>query len=68
VAAFSPRARPNGGVSVPLHWDELDPRSDLRARFDVRTVVERLKEDDPWSGYWTARQSITARMKKALGM
>jgi bifunctional non-homologous end joining protein LigD len=68
VAAFSPRARPNGGVSVPLHWDELDPGTDLRARFDVRTVVERLKADDPWAGYWTARQSIAARMKKALGM
>jgi bifunctional non-homologous end joining protein LigD len=68
VAAFSPRARPNGGVSVPLHWDELDPRTDLRARFDVRTVVERLEQDDPWAGYRTTRQSITAAMKKALGI
>jgi bifunctional non-homologous end joining protein LigD len=65
VAAFSPRARPNAGVSVPLAWDELDAKTDLRARFNVRNVVERLKED-PWADYWTARQSITPKMVKAL--
>jgi bifunctional non-homologous end joining protein LigD len=67
VAAFSPRARPNGGVSVPLYWEELDEEHDLRARFDVRNVVERLK-DDPWADYWSTRQSISARTKKSLGM
>jgi bifunctional non-homologous end joining protein LigD len=66
VAAYSPRARPNAGVSVPLHWDELDAKADLRARFDVRTVLERLRED-PWADYWRTRQSITARMRKMLG-
>jgi bifunctional non-homologous end joining protein LigD len=66
VAAFSPRARPNGGVSVPLHWDELEPGTDLRARFDVRNVVQRAKQKDPWAAYWTTRQSITAKMRKAL--
>src|SRR5688572_14231840 len=65
VAAFSPRARPNAGVSVPLFWDELDARTDLRARFDVRNAAERLKED-PWAGYWKTRQSITPKMRKAL--
>jgi bifunctional non-homologous end joining protein LigD len=61
VAAYSPRARSNAGVSVPLHWDELDPKDDLRARFDVRNVLERLRDADPWADYWTTRQSITAR-------
>jgi bifunctional non-homologous end joining protein LigD len=67
VAAFSPRARPQAGVSVPLFWDELDAKTDLRARFSVRNAAERLR-DDPWADYWTTRQSITAGMKKALGM
>jgi len=65
VAAFSPRARPGAGVSVPLAWDELDAKSDLRARFNVRNVGERLKED-PWADYWRVRQSITPKMMKAL--
>jgi bifunctional non-homologous end joining protein LigD len=68
VAAFSPRARPNAGVSIPLHWDELDARDDLRTRFDVRSAVERARQPDPWAEYWTTQQSITAKMKKALGL
>lgn len=70
VAAYSPRARPGAGVSVPLFWDELDPQTDLRARFTVRNVVERLGKlkEDPWAAYWKTRQRITAKMRKALGM
>ena len=69
VAAFSPRARPDAGVSVPLAWDELDPREDIRARFTLLNVRERLTglKKDPWADYWKLRQSITAKMKKALG-
>ncbi|MGH8741576.1 MAG: DNA ligase D, partial [Burkholderiales bacterium] len=65
IAAFSPRARPNAGVSLPLAWEELDAKTDLRARFDVRSVLERLRED-PWADYWTTRQSISAKIKKAI--
>jgi bifunctional non-homologous end joining protein LigD len=68
VAAWSPRARPNAGISVPLHWDELDSTDDIRKRFDVRNAVARAREPDPWAGYWTLQQSITDKMKTALGM
>jgi bifunctional non-homologous end joining protein LigD len=70
VAAFSPRARPNAGISVPLAWDELDPKDDVRARFDLLNVRERLAKlkQDPWADYWTTRQSITQKMKQSLGL
>jgi bifunctional non-homologous end joining protein LigD len=68
VAAFSPRARPDAGVSVPLHWDELDPKDDVRARFDVRSAVQRARDQDPWADYGRTRQSVTAKMKKAVGL
>jgi bifunctional non-homologous end joining protein LigD len=70
VAAFSPRARPDAGVSVPLAWDELDPKEDLRPRFNVANVPQRLArlKKDPWADYWTTRQAITARMRKSLGI
>jgi bifunctional non-homologous end joining protein LigD len=66
VAAFSPRARPQAGVSVPLYWDELEAGADLRTRFSLRNVMERLAQD-PWQDYWKTRQSISARMTKFLG-
>jgi len=70
VAAYSPRARPNAGVSVPLEWSELEPGEDLRLRFNVRNVTRRLAElkRDPWTEYWKTRQAITQKMKKSLGL
>jgi bifunctional non-homologous end joining protein LigD len=70
VAAYSPRARPGAGVSVPLSWDELDAKDDVRGRFDVRNVPERLVQlkADPWAQYWSTRQRITAAMKRSLGI
>jgi len=67
VAAYSPRARPGATVSTPIAWDELD-RDDLRARFTVRSVPERVAKlkRDPWAGYEKARRAITAAMRKAL--
>jgi len=67
IAAYSPRARPGAGVSVPLAWDELDPKDDLRARLHVLNVPKRLARlKDPWAGYWRTRQVVTAKMKRAL--
>jgi bifunctional non-homologous end joining protein LigD len=69
VAAFSPRARPDAGVSVPLAWDELSAKEDLRARFNVRNVPQHLaaRRQDPWAGYAkAARQAISPRMQQAL--
>jgi bifunctional non-homologous end joining protein LigD len=70
IAAYSPRARPGAGVSMPLDWDELDAKDDVRARFNLLNVGERLAslKRDPWADYWTTRQRITPAMKKALGL
>jgi len=68
VAAYSPRARPEGGVSTPLAWDELGVK-DLRGRFTVKTVPRRLQSlgADPWREYWRKPQGVTAAMRRALG-
>ena len=67
VAAFSARARPEAGVSMPLSWNELG-KEDLRLRFTVRTVPGRLEKlrEDPWKDYAALRQPVTARMLAAL--
>ena len=68
VAAYSPRARAEGGVSTPLSWDELGAK-DLRGRFTVKTVPRRLQRlgADPWQAYWRKKQGITPAMRRALG-
>ncbi|HEV7477673.1 MAG TPA: hypothetical protein VGO02_08045 [Burkholderiales bacterium] len=68
VAAYSPRARPEGGVSTPLAWDELG-RADPRGRHTVKTVPLRLRRlrADPWKDYFSEKQAITAAMRRALG-
>src|SRR3954465_12333630 len=53
VAAFSARARPGAGVSAPLAWGALTDDEDLRHKFNVLTVPERLAKlkKDPWADY-----------------
>jgi len=67
VAAFSPRARKNAGVSTPVSWEELG-KKDIREQFTVKTVPRRLKRlgADPWADYARTRQSITDAMLRAL--
>jgi len=65
VCAFSPRARPGAMVSMSLDWQELSGGPE---RWTLMTVPRRLKrlKVDPWAGYWTAKQQISAASIKAL--
>jgi bifunctional non-homologous end joining protein LigD len=65
AAAFSARARPGMGVSMPVTWEEL-PALKSGAQWTIRTARERLSfvQEDPWVGYWTSRQRLTAAMKR----
>ena len=67
IAAYSTRARPDAPVSVPVAWSELTP---ARApdRFTIATVPPRLarRRADPWSAYWTTRQTIPRAAARAL--
>jgi bifunctional non-homologous end joining protein LigD len=67
IAAYSPRARPEATVSVPVAWSELTS-SRLPARFTVSAVLARLNrlQADPWKGYGTRRQTIPKGAVAAL--
>ncbi len=65
VAPYSTRARNGACVSTPLEWGELSADAPA-SRYTVSTVPDRMADlpDDPWAGFDTVRQSITAAMKR----
>jgi DNA ligase D-like protein (predicted polymerase) len=58
AAAYSPRVRPGAPVSFPLDWDELDAVSP--SDFTVLTALDRLGDDDRWTGRMPAPQQLSA--------
>ena len=64
AAAFSARARPGLGVSMPVAWDDL-AKLKSGAQWSVATAREHLsfQQDDPWAGYWKSRQALGGAMK-----
>jgi bifunctional non-homologous end joining protein LigD len=68
AAAFSARARPGLGVSMPVSWDDL---AELKSgdQWTVATAREHLsfQSADPWASYWKNRQTLT-KASKAIGL
>ncbi|RYX92526.1 MAG: DNA ligase D [Comamonadaceae bacterium] len=63
VCAWSARARPGLGVSVPVGWDELEG---LKSSSDwtVQNIHTRLDSANlPWKDYDASTQGLTAAMK-----
>jgi bifunctional non-homologous end joining protein LigD len=63
VSAWSVRARPGLGVSVPITWQELGAVSS-GSRWTALNIHQRLdKGNEPWADYDHVKQSITPAMK-----
>ncbi|MBV8635402.1 MAG: DNA ligase D [Burkholderiaceae bacterium] len=63
VAAWSARARPGMGVSVPISWRELEKIKES-AQWNVRNIHARLdRGNDPWDELKDRSQGITRAMK-----
>ncbi|WP_444815067.1 DNA ligase D [Variovorax brevis] len=64
AAAFSARARPGLGVSIPVAWADL---KELKsgAQWTIATAREHLsfQQVDPWADYWTTKQSLAKPMR-----
>ncbi|PKO31280.1 MAG: DNA ligase D [Betaproteobacteria bacterium HGW-Betaproteobacteria-7] len=66
VCAWSARARPGLGISVPVNWEEL-PGLRGGDHWSVKTVHQRLDTgNEPWSAYARAARGLNAAMS-ALG-
>jgi bifunctional non-homologous end joining protein LigD len=63
ACAWSARARPGMGVSVPVAWEELDAIAS-GSHWTVATVQPRLaKGDAPWAAYGRSACKLDAAMK-----
>jgi bifunctional non-homologous end joining protein LigD len=63
VAAWSARARPGMGVSVPVSWEEIE-KLKSSAQWHVANIHERLdRGNEPWQEYTSASQTLTRAMK-----
>ena len=65
AAAFSARARPGLGVSMPVAWEDLGSLKS-GSQWNVRSAREHLsfQKEDPWAGYWKTRQPLAQAMKR----
>jgi bifunctional non-homologous end joining protein LigD len=65
ATAFSARARPGMGVSMPVSWEQL-PDLKSGAHWTVQTAREYLsfQTQDPWEEYWSTRQSLASAVKR----
>jgi len=65
AAAFSARARPGLGVSMPVSWEQL-PALKGGAHWTIATAREHLsfEKSDPWEHYWKSRQTLTTARKR----
>lgn len=68
AAAFSARARPGMGVSMPVNWDDL---AGLKsgAQWTIATAREYLsfQKTDPWEDYWKSKQTLSVALKRLKG-
>lgn len=63
ASAWTARARPGMGVSVPVAWDELN-KVTSGAHWTVQTVGRRLRTGNgPWQDYGQAAVSLSAAIK-----
>ena len=64
VCAWSARARPGMGVSVPITWDEVNHVTG-GAHWTIRTIHTRLDQGNiPWDEYATSAQGLAPAMRK----
>ena len=68
VAAYSPRARSGGPVSMPLSWSELKlPQRPVYRVADFPEWRDRLKKD-PWKAMPSVKQRVTAEALASVGI
>jgi bifunctional non-homologous end joining protein LigD len=65
VAPYSVRARPQGPVATPLHWEELEDARTRANRWTLSSVPGRIERDgDPWREMARGRQTLAEARRR----
>jgi bifunctional non-homologous end joining protein LigD len=69
IEAYSTRARSGATVAAPIHWDELG-EGVMPDSFNIRNMPARMAGlgADPWNGMGAVKQSLTAPLKRRVGL
>jgi bifunctional non-homologous end joining protein LigD len=69
VGAYVPRNRPGAPVSTPLLWEEVE-KARRPEEFTIETLPQRLAalKSDPWVEIGKLRQSISAAVRRQIGI
>ncbi|OLO05068.1 DNA ligase D [Salinicola socius] len=69
VASYSVRARPGAPVATPIRWADLGPKLSAD-RYTLANLPRRLAslKRDPWAGFDDARQRLTKKRCRDVGM
>ena len=64
VSAWSLRARPGMGVSVPINWEEVEQLSS-GDQWTIRNIDERMEiGNEPWADYEHSYTALGPAMKR----
>ena len=69
IAAYAVRAREGLPVSVPIHREEVAEIKGANA-WNIKNLHKRLADlgEDPWAKYSSSKQTISAQMRKRIGL
>lgn len=63
-AAFWVSFSPGLGFSMLVSWEQLSSlKSGLQWTIQTARKYLSFQREDPWSGYWSSRRTLTATMK-----
>ena len=66
IAPYSTRARAHAPVAAPITWAEAETARAANI-YTIANMPQRVRDvGDPWSGYGDVRQSVTAKMMRAV--
>ena len=64
VPPYAVRPRPGAPVAAPLHWEELDDPKLKPDRWTIKSMPNRLEEQDAWHGIGGRARSVSTALRR----